>query len=117
MVLLEQNGGTVAEPPVIPPIITLVVHPIDTAEHPEIPPGWRWAVYAGRVNATSADGCMNAGWEPDQPSALVEGERVAATAVKCARAFGVNVQFGQMVLQYDPIPRGADAVTTFTGGE
>lgn len=103
----------VVAPEDVPPIITLVVHPIDVEAHPTAPPGYRWAVYVGRPSITGTDGCMNAGWEPDLNGALVEGERVAATAVKCARAFGVPVRYGQMQLDYDPVPSGADATSTF----
>ena len=120
-------GNTASADPESPqpaaPILTLVINPIEAAKAVDVPAefegnpavgnGWRWAVYAGRADITNLATCMNAGWGPSKTLAAFEGEQLAATVVKCLRAYGVEVQYGQLVLEYDPIPAGADFVSIF----
>lgn len=96
------------------PDVVLYVHPVDTAVHTTVPPGWRWAVHAGGGRPGDVSRCANAGWTPTRQAALSEGEQNAATAVKVARAFGVPAAYRLLDLDYDPIPAGADGVTVLT---
>lgn len=92
------------------PVVTLVVHPIDTAVHPTVPPGWRWAVMLGDGSPSDMDRCANAGWCPSRGEASLEGEMVAVTATKALRAFGVPVSLRTLTLDSDPIPAGGDRI-------
>lgn len=95
--------------------ITVVVHPIDTARHPTVLPGWRWAVHAGGGPPSDLSRCANAGWCPDEREALAEGEMAAATAVNAARILGLPVAPGKTLrLQHDPVPAGEDRVQVLT---
>lgn len=91
------------------PRLVLVVHPVDTEAHPTVPPGFRWAVVVGGRPA-DVEHTANAGWAPDQRAALIEGEQNAATALRSLRMLGVPVEFGQLTLDYDPIPAGHDKI-------
>lgn len=93
------------------PQVTLVIHPIDTAAHPTVPPGWRWAVQLGGTRPSDTDGCVNAGWCPSQREASLEGEQVSVTVVKALRAYGIPAAFAVLQLDNDPIPAGADRVS------
>lgn len=94
------------------PVITLVVHPIDTAAHPTLSPGWRWAVHVGQLDAADPGQCANAGWALNRGTAFLDGETCAATAVRAARLLGTLVRYTQIELDCDPIPPGADRVHT-----
>lgn len=95
------------------PGVTLVVHPIDTDAHPTVPAGWRWAVMAGTTTPPADTRlCCNAGWCPTESEASVEGEMVAAAAVKALRMFGVPAAYNMLRLDRDPIPAGHDTLGT-----
>lgn len=93
------------------PDVTVFVHPIDTAAHPTIPPGWRWAVVLGGQPPSNVDATANAGWCPSEAEACLEGEQVGVTAAKALRAFGIPVSYALRQLTYDPIPSGADKIS------
>lgn len=93
------------------PQITLFIHPVDTARHPTVPAGWRWAVHAGGGPPSDLSRCVNAGWCPDERLALAEGEQNAATAVNALRTFGVPASVHTLRLQTDPVPAGQDQVS------
>lgn len=95
---------------VLVPEVALYVHPIDTARHPTVPPGWRWAVHAGGGPPTDMRRCANAGWCPDERLALAEGEQCAAAAVQTLRVFGIPAGLRTVRMQSDPIPAGEDRV-------
>jgi len=100
-------------PDVLIPGVTLVVHPIDVEAHPTVPDGWRWAVMAGAGTPPAATRfCCNAGWCPTLDEALVEGEMVAAAAVKALRLFGIGATYSLLRLDRDPIPAGEDRLGT-----
>lgn len=91
------------------PVITVVVHEVDTVAHPTVPPGWRWAVMVGDRPPGDLAACANAGWEPDDRSAAVAGETVGAAAAKALRMCGVPADYrGVLLLDHDPIPAGGD---------
>lgn len=91
------------------PGVTLVLHPVDTEAHPTVPAGWRWAVMAGTSTPPGETRfCCNAGWCPTEAEAALEGEMVAACAVKVLRMFGVPAAYNQLRLDRDPIPAGHD---------
>jgi hypothetical protein len=92
------------------PQVTLVVHPVDTQAHPTVPTGWRWAVVVGGRPPSDVKHTANAGWAPDERTALLEGEQNAATAVRALRLFGVAVTAGTLTLDHDPIPPGHDQI-------
>jgi len=91
------------------PGVTVVVHPIDTASHPTVPAGWRWAVMAGiNIPPADLDRCANAGWCPTKQEAEFEGDTAGVTAVKALRMFGIPAAYALLPLDYDPIPAGCD---------
>lgn len=92
------------------PEITLVVHPVDTAAHPTIPPGWRWAIQAGGGRPDDVGRCANAGWSPTEAQAWAEGEVVAVAVVQACRMLGVPADMRRLRLLRDPIPAGHDQV-------
>ncbi len=73
-----------------------------------MPPGWRWAVQVGGTPPTDLDYCANAGWCPTETEAWLEGEMVAAAAVKALRMFGIPAAYRRLPLDHDPIPAGGD---------
>src|SRR5262245_49879629 len=95
--------------PVAAPGITVIVHPIDTDTHPDVPAGWRWAVMSGAgTPPVDLSLCCNAGWEPTEQDAWVTGETVGAAAVKALRHHGIPAVYGRLPLDHDPIPAGGD---------
>lgn len=92
--------------------IVVIVHPIDTAAHPSVPPGWRWAVYMGAGNYSDLERCLNAGWQTSPTSAAVDGEACAATAVRALRLAGLPANLESLRLGFDPIPADAQRVHT-----
>lgn len=93
-------------------LIRLVTHQVDTAVHPTVPPGWRWAVMVGDAAHDDMSRCANAGWCPTALEASLTGETVAVAAVKACRMLGLDtVRYEQVRLDYDPIPAGHDTVT------
>lgn len=90
------------------PVITLVVHEVDTAAHPSVPPGWRWAVQVGGGRVDDISRCAQAGWAADEAEAWRQGEVVALAAVQAVRTFGVPAGYQQLRLRHDPIPVGHD---------
>lgn len=92
------------------PVVMLVVHPINTAAHPTVPAGWRWAVMLGEGSPSDVERCPNAGWCPTQQEAALEGETVAVTVAKALRAFGIPASFRTLTLDDDPIPAGGDRI-------
>ena len=90
-------------------VLKCVVHPIDTAAHHSVPPGFRWAVMVGDVDPADTARCANAGWCPTVGEAQAEGDQNAATAVRAAQLLGLDVHYlGVTRLTGDPIPPGAD---------
>lgn len=92
------------------PRVTVLVHPVDTASHPSVPPGYRWAVMVGDGSFADMDRCANAGWCPTPSEAAMEGEMVGVTAAKALRAFGIPAGYAVVTLDHDPIPAGCDVV-------
>jgi hypothetical protein len=88
--------------------IVVLVHPINTAAHPDIPPGFRWAVMVGQGSFSDMDLVANAGWCPTRPEARLEGDQNAATATRALRLAGVVSEYGGRIveLDHDPIPSG-----------
>lgn len=91
-------------------LLTVVVHPIDTAAHPTNPPGYRWALMlGGAAQANQMDRCANAHWAPTRAEAETEGDRNGASATRVLQMLGTEARYGGVEhLQYDPIPAGAD---------
>lgn len=91
-----------------------VVHPVDTAKHPTVLRGFRWAVMLGPCPPGDMSRCANAGWCPTNAEATSEGDQNAATATRALRLAGVNAGYGDgfqvMQLDYDPIEPGNDPV-------
>jgi hypothetical protein len=89
-----------------------VVHPIDTAVHPTVPEGFRWAVMVGPCPPGDMSRCANAGWCPTPDEAIAEGDQNGATTTRALRLAGHNVRYGEAVqvmqLDYDPIAPGND---------
>lgn len=95
--------------PTLTPVVTVVVHPIETTRHPNIPPGWRWAVMIGDGPPGDVNRCANAGWAPDRTAALSEGDRCGATAVRALRITGAPFAYTDpLILDHDPIATGDD---------
>ena len=95
----------------LPPVITVVVHEVNTEAHPTVPPGWRWAVQVGGGPPSDLDACANAGWEPSQQLAALAGEAVGAAAAKALRLCGLPARYAVLTLDHDPIPAGADRIS------
>jgi hypothetical protein len=93
------------------PDVTVIVHAVDTEQHPGIPAGFRWAVMLGNANPRQLEYCANAGWSSSKGEAMFDGETVAAAAVNALRAFGVPAALrATRILDHDPIPAGEDRV-------
>lgn len=92
--------------------VFVVVHPIDTAAHPTVPAGFRWAVMLGPCPPGDVSRCANAGWCPSRDEAAAEGDQNGATATRALRVAGLNVRYGEAVqvlhLDHDPIAAGND---------
>jgi hypothetical protein len=100
---------------VLAPEVTLVVHPIDTAAHPTVPPGWRWAVQVGGGRPDDVERCAQAGWTPTETQAWEAGEPCAVAAVQACRTFGIPAGYRRLRLLRDPIPAGRDQVRVIAG--
>jgi hypothetical protein len=86
-------------------LLEVIVHRVDTARHPTIPPGWRWCAHLGGPPYDDRDRMLNAGWCPNRSEACVEGEAVAVAAAKALRLFGHPIRYAGVVdLADDPIP-------------
>jgi hypothetical protein len=89
-------------------VLKCVIHPIDTAAHPTVPPGFRWAVMVGDADPADTARCANAGWCPGASEAQAEGDQNAATAARAMQLLGIDVRYaGIHRLASDPIPPGA----------
>jgi hypothetical protein len=88
--------------------ITVFVHPVCVATHPSYPPGWRWSVVVGGMQAADLDFCVGAGHADSESVAAVRGEEVGAAAVLALRHFGVRTNYAFQRLDWDPIPAEAD---------
>jgi hypothetical protein len=86
------------------PTVQVYVHPIDTARHPSIPPGWRWAVHVGGRPPADLRCCVNAGWEPDRSNALLAGEQVGVAVTKAFAMCGLHPAYTVHELGHDPTP-------------
>jgi hypothetical protein len=117
------SGGVVlltGPPNELPPQILdditvyVVVHPINTAAHPTVPEGFRWAVMLGPCGPGDMSRCANAGWCPDRKRATAEGDQNGATGTRALRVAGLNVRYGEAIqvlqLDYDPVAAGNDPV-------
>jgi hypothetical protein len=90
-------------------LLTVVVHPIDTAAHPTNPPGYRWALMLGDGPPEQLDRCANAHWAPTRAEAETEGDRNGASAARVLQMLGQSARYGGVQhLDHDPIPAGAD---------
>jgi hypothetical protein len=90
-------------------LLKCVIHPIDTAAHPTVAPGFRWVVMLGDVDPADTAWCANAGWCPTVGEAQAEGDQNAATAARAMQLLGIDVRYaGIHRLASDPIPPGAD---------
>lgn len=93
-------------------LLVCFVHPIDTAAHPTVPAGFRWAASTG-PNPADLSRIANAGWCPTAAEAEAEGDQNAATATRALQLCGVEARYGGVHhLTYDPVPAGTDAVNT-----
>lgn len=92
--------------------VGVCVHAVNTAAHPTVPDGWRWAVHLG-TNWGDVSSCLNAGWQPTQVTASMAGEAAAVCAARVARllSVGADVVMSTTVLEFDPIPADGDAVS------
>lgn len=89
------------------PEVTLFVHPVDTAKHPDCQPGsWRWAVHVGGGGPLDLERCVNARVVPTREEAMHVGDLVAAGACVGLRIFGIQASYTAQVLLTDPIPAG-----------
>jgi hypothetical protein len=93
----------------LPPVVQVLVHPVDTTVHPTYPQGWRWAVMVGSVPPTDLDHCANAGMATTEQEASMLGKIVATAAAKALHMMGVPATSAYRLLDYDPIPAEADA--------
>lgn len=91
------------------PLITVVVHPIDTKVHPTYPTGFRWAVMVGGRALVDLDFCVNAGHGSGLQDALIVGEMNGASATKALRLLGVPARYNVLQLDYDPMPAEVDS--------
>jgi len=90
-------------------IFYAISHPINVAAHPTIPVGFRWAVSASN-DAGDMSSHLGAGWAPDADTAAWISTQAASIA---ATAFGMGggvAQCAQLILNYDPVPAGADTL-------
>lgn len=88
--------------------ITVVIHPIDTHQHPTCPAGWRWAVMIGENHPRDLDWCLNAGFAPDPTTAAQLGEAVGVAVVKALRMLALPATYAVLTMHSDPIPPEAD---------
>ncbi len=86
------------------PQVTVLVHPVDTEAHPDLGPGFRWAVMVGGAPPRDMDCCAHAGWCPTLGEAKFEGESHGAAAVRTLRMFGIPAAYNVLWLPDDPIP-------------
>lgn len=92
-------------------LLTVVVHPIDTAAHPTVPPGYRWALMVGDGPAEQVERCANGGWAPTLSEARAEGDQNGASATRVLQMVGQPARYGGVQeLDHDPIPAGADRI-------
>lgn len=94
-------------------LLTVIIHPIDTAAHPTVPPGYRWALMLGGGNPADLDRCANAHWAPTREGAEMEGDRNGASATRALQMVGFPARYaGVQHLDHDPIPAGTDRLNT-----
>jgi hypothetical protein len=91
-------------------LIGVCVHEINTAEHPDQPPGWRWAVHVG-TQWGDMKTCLNAGWEQSRQTAGMAGEAAAVVGAGIAVLCGERPEVRTWQLSYDPQPpMGLDVI-------
>lgn len=90
----------------------MVVHPVDTLAHPDVPPGWRWAVQVGGGPPHDLQRCANAGWCPTEREARLEGAVCAAGVLNALAMLGHQMAGRVLVLDFDPIPASEGRVRT-----
>jgi hypothetical protein len=90
-------------------ILYAVAHPIDTEQHPTIPPGFRWAVYRSD-RFEDATECFGAGWAPEEGAAVFIADQAAFIAAKALALVGVECELSNHKLDHDPIAAGQDFV-------
>jgi hypothetical protein len=84
-------------------VIAVIVHPINTVIHTNVPEGFRWCVQFG-TDATDAAAWLNAGWCGTQTEAAVTGEMVASAVNKALAYAGASSSYaGVIALAEDPI--------------
>lgn len=94
-------------------LLRVLIHPIDTAAHPSVPPGYRWALMVGDVPPADLTRCANAAWCPTRAEAIQEGDRNGASAARVLQILGHDARYAGVIdLDSDPIPAGADRINT-----
>lgn len=88
--------------------VVLVVHPVDTTEHPTYPPGYRWAVMVGTTDPVALEYCVGAGHSADCQEAALVGETVQAAVSIALGLSGISSHAAAINLDHDPIPGTAD---------
>lgn len=84
-------------------VIAVIVHPINTVIHTNVPVGFRWCVQFG-TDAEDTSGWLNAGWTATQTEAAVTGEMVASAVTKALAYTGASFSYaGVIALSEDPI--------------
>ena len=89
--------------------VTLVVHPVNTTEHPTYPPGYRWAVMVGTTDPTALECSVGAGHAADRRDASLLGETVQAAVSVALGLSGICYREITINLDHDPIPGSADS--------
>jgi hypothetical protein len=104
----DDSGTQQPERNPLIPMVEVVVHPIDQAEHPTYQAGYRWAVMVGGVPAHDLDYCASTGHAENQQQACVDGETVGVAAARSLRMMGIPARYSFRRLDWDPIPASAD---------
>lgn len=86
------------------PVVTVVIHPIDTERHPNTPAGYRWAVQIGGQPPGDMRFVANAGHAVTKDEALLVGDRCGAAALVALRIFNIHVTLQYQELDFDPVP-------------
>jgi hypothetical protein len=86
------------------PVVTVLVHPINTERHPNTPAGYRWAVQVGGHPPGDMRFVANAGHTIAKDEALSTGDRCAAAALVALRLFGIPATLQYQELDFDPVP-------------
>lgn len=100
---------------IVVPSVAVFAHPIDTDLHPEIPPGWRWAIHVGDTDPSDITSCVQAGHCATRQEAMVVGESHGAAVALALRMFLPNVRYMVTTLGHDPIKPKQNMIRFFSG--